>query len=183
MHRMPPTARDRLFSHVVLFIACAAFPAFVTWIAPVSWTSLTCHGERIEARVKVCFFFVIPFRTDELSHVASVDNHVRAGVREKFGFGDADDQRREVTSESEGMLYLHGADKSVVVQVSPASLNSITREVREFLEDKERTQPELRFFTAANWKVSVLVGGIMVLFTLLYLFVVVTSLFSRRTPA
>jgi hypothetical protein len=29
--------------------------------------------------------------------------------------------------------------------------------VREFLEDKSR--PELRFFAAANWKVSVIVGG------------------------
>jgi hypothetical protein len=180
----PATGRDRLFSHVVLFIACVVFPALVTWIAPVSWISLTRKGERIEARVKVCLFFLVPFRTHELADVTGVEDHVRAGARQKFGAGNADDQRRDITSESEGLLYLHGpTEETVVVQVSPASLDKTAREIRELISDQERARPELRFFSAANWKVSVIVGGIMCLFTLLYLFVVISALFSRKTPA
>lgn len=186
MHRKPPraTGRDRLFSHVVLFIACVLFPAFVTRIAPVSWISLKREGDRIEARVKVCLLFLVPFRAHELADVTAVEDHVRAGTRQEFGAGNADDQRREITTESEGLLYLHGPkDETIVVQVSPASLDETARKIREFIGDQERAQPELRFFSAANWKVSVIVGGIMCLFTLLYLFVVITALFSRKAPA
>lgn len=177
MPRKPSSFRDQLFSHAVLIVACVVFPAFMMWIAPVSWMTLTRHGDRVEARVKTCLFFVIPFRTEQLPEVSSVDDHVRPGVREKLNTGNADDRRREITTESEGLLVLHGRERDVVVQVSPANLDKIARDVREFLEDRSST--ELRFFAPANWKVSVIAGGALCLLTLLYLFVVVTALFFR----
>ena len=57
----------------------------------------------------------------------------------------------------------------------------LTRDVREFLADT--TRPELRFFAAANWKVSVIAGGAVCLLTLLYLFVLVTALIHRITSS
>lgn len=170
-----------MFTHAALFVACVAFPALVTWIAPVTWVTLTRQGERVEARVKVCLFFIIPFRIEELPAVDSVDHHVRPGAREKLNMGNADDQRREITTESEGTLLLYGGDKGVAVHVSPASLEGTARDVREFLAD--RTRPELRFFAAANWKASVIVGGAVCLLTLLYLFVLVTALIHRITSS
>jgi hypothetical protein len=177
MRRQPSSARDKLFSHAVLFVACVVFPAAFTWIAPVSWSTLTRHGNRVEARVKVCLLFFIPFRTDELADVKSVDHHVRAGVRERLNIGDADDRKREITTESEGSLVLHGTDKDLIVHVSPASLESVSRDVREFLNDTDRAA--LRFFAPANWKASFIAGGAVCLLTVLYLFVIVTSLLWR----
>ena len=183
MPRKPSSGKDKLFAHAVLFVACVVFPAIVTAIAPVSWVVLTRYGDQVEARVKVCLIFIIPFHTESLLEVRSVDNHVRPGVCEKLGIGDADDQRREITTESEGMLVLQGTDRDVVVQVSPASLDRITRGTREFLEDKNLG--ELRFFAPANWKVSVIVGGLLCLLTLLYVFVVVTGVWHslRKKPS
>jgi hypothetical protein len=180
MRQQRPASRDRLFSHVVLFIACVVFPAVFTWIAPVSWATLSREGEGVQARVKVCLFFVIPFRVDELPDVTSVDSHVTAGVREKLNTGNADDRRREITTESQGTLVLHGRDKEITVSVSPANLEDKARAVREFLSDPERA--ELRFFAPANWKASVIAGGAVCLLTLLYLFVIVAAILFGRSP-
>jgi hypothetical protein len=177
MARKPASFREKLVGHAVLFTVCVAFPALFTWIAPVSWTTLTRHGDRVEARLKVCLLFLVPFRTEILSDVRTVDHFVRAGeVRRDTNTG------QNVRAESEGALVLQGPGQEVVVPVSPASLTKIAGKVRDFLADTGATK--MRFFAPANWKVSVIAGGAVCLLTVLYLVVIIGSIVfsSRRDP-
>jgi hypothetical protein len=171
----PVSLRDRLFSHAVAIVFCVGFPAFVTWIAPVTWTTFTRHDGKVEMKAKVCMFFVLPFRRHELAEVTSIGQQTIAGTTSKFNGGTTEDQRRDVTSESEGFLLVQGHDQQVRIAISLSDLDDVRRKVRDFLDNP--TAPNLKLFTVANWKVSVIAGGVTSLFTVLYLVSLLSWLF------
>jgi hypothetical protein len=144
-----------------------AFPAAVTWLVPVTWTTFTRRDGRVEMTAKVCLFFVLPFRREDLAEVTGVGTQTIAGEQEKWNTGTADDQKRYITTESEGYLLVHGRDREVRIAASPVGLDGAETKVREFLNNPAAAN--LRLFTVANWKTSVVVGGVLCLFTVLYI--------------
>jgi len=166
MRKTRVSFRDRIFGHALILLFFVGFPAFVTWIAPVTWTSFTRQDGRVEMKAKVCMFFLLPFRHEEVAEVTGVDEQTIAGTREKWNIGTADDQKNEVTSESVGFLLVHGRGQEARIAVSPASLSDVEGKVRDFLKDT--AVANLQLFTVANWKISVVMGGIVCLFTVLY---------------
>jgi len=167
MRKKPTSFRDRFFAHALLFVSCVGFPALTTWLAPVTWTTFTRHDGRVEMKAKVCLFFVLPFRHEAVAEVTGVDEHTIAGTREKWTSGTADDQKEYITTESEGFLVVHGREQVARIAVSPANLSDVARQVSGFLNDP--TAAQLPLFTVLNWKTSVVAGGILSLFTVLYL--------------
>jgi hypothetical protein len=169
--------RDRIFAHVIALVFLVGFPAAVTWAAPVTWMTFTRHDGRVEMRAKVCMFFVLPFRHEDIAEVTGVDEQTIAGTREKWNMGTADDQKRDMTTESEGTLIVQGRGEEARISVSPASLSDVKEKVRDFLKDTGAAK--LQLFAPANWKVSVVVGSFVCLFTVLY----VVGLLSWLVPS
>ncbi len=143
------------------------FPAFVTWIAPITWTTFTRHDGRVEMKARVCVFFILPFRHETVAEVTAVDEQTIAGTREKWDQGSRDDRDKYVTTESQGYLVVHGDGQEVKLAVSPVNLSDVASKVHVFLHDPGAT--ELHFFLAANWKIGVVLGGILCLCTVLFI--------------
>ena len=176
MRKKPTSFRDRFFAHALLFVSCVGFPALTTWLAPVTWTTFTRHDGRVEMKAKVCLFFVLPFRHEEVAEVTGVDEQTMAGTREKWTSGTADDQKEYITTESEGVLVVRGREQEARIAVSPANLGDVVSKAGGFLKDP--TAANLPLVTVTNWKTSVVAGGILCLLTVLY----IVSLLSWLLP-
>ncbi|MFO0914815.1 MAG: hypothetical protein U0795_17790 [Pirellulales bacterium] len=154
---------------LIAFFFCVLFPGFVTAVAPVSWVKLTRADGRVSAVAHTCVFFVIPYSTQRLDQVVSVGDRRVAGEwsRERS-------TRKRHRSEDQGFLQLNGPDETIEVSVSPVNVKDIRERVEAFLGDAGR--PELRFWTVANWKFSVIFGGLTSLLTVLYVIGIVGSI-------
>ena len=86
----------------------------------------------------------------------------------------ADEARRNVRSEDEAFLVIHGEPADREVPVSPASIRRVVEKAREFLKDEQATH--LRLITVANYKFGILAGGFLSLLTVLYVVGVAISL-------
>jgi hypothetical protein len=168
---------DRLFTHALLLVSCLGFPAATTWLAPVTWTTFTRHDGRVEMNAKVCLFFILPFRHENVAEITGVDQQTLAGTREKWTSGTADDQKETITTESQGSLVVHGREQEARIAVSPVNLSDVAQKVSGFLNDP--TAAKLSLFTVANWKTSVVAGCGLSLLTVLY----IAALLSRLLPA
>ena len=157
-----PKPKYGLFEFVLGGLFCVGVPALMTAMAPVSWLELRREGQQVNATVQTCIFFVIPYRTKELTDVRSVDSTVRVGQRVR------DNNHKEHTPESEGMLTLQSgnAESKLSISVSPASIDAVKRQVSSLIEDKQQTKTTL--FTVANWKFGLIFAIPVCLLTVLY---------------
>lgn len=143
------------------FVFCVLFPGFVTAIAPVSWVQFTRSGETVTATAQTCALFCIPYRRQQVSPVIGVDDRFIQGRISNHR--RREDQNR---SEDEAFLQIHGEQKSVEVPVSPVNIARVVQQTSQFLEDPRSTQ--LKLVVVANWKFSVIAGGLLSLLTVLY---------------
>jgi hypothetical protein len=168
------TWRDLLFGHVIAFVGCVLFPGFVTAVAPVSWVKFERTGERVTARAQVCLFFVVPYKTITVDPVEGIGDRFIAGTETRQ---QRSGQRDRITkSEDEAFLVIHGPDKTAEVPVTPHDIKSVTERTDAFLQDPQAT--ELKLFVVANWKFSVIGGGLVSLLTVLYVVGVACSIFA-----
>ncbi|MFN0196301.1 MAG: hypothetical protein ACKVT0_06125 [Planctomycetaceae bacterium] len=139
------------------------FPVLVTAVAPVSWVRFERHGENVSATARICLLFVIPYKT------LTVDPVV--GIGDRFVEGSHTRERRtgrdRVTkSEDQGYLVIHGNDQVAEVPVTPHNLDEVIERTEAFLNEPQ--SDELELFVVANWKFSVIMGGLTSLLTVLY---------------
>lgn len=156
---------------LVIFIG---FPAFWTFAAPVSWITYERHDDRVVARTKTCLLFVVPFKKQTVDPVVGIGEHIHRGEihRERRKGRD-----RQTRSEDEGFLEIHGPEGTAEVSVTPFNLKSVQERSVAFLNDP--AAKELTLFVVANWKFSVLGGGLISLLTVLYIFAIVVGLFQK----
>lgn len=138
-------------------------PALVTAIAPVSWVTLERRDGHVAAVARTCLLFVVPYKTMTVEPVT--------GFGDRFVGGTVTRERRSgpdrfTKSEDEGVLVIQGTGQSAEVPVSPFSLGSVVEKAEAFLQDSQST--ELKLFVVANWKFSVIGGGLISLLTVLY---------------
>lgn len=137
-------------------------PSLVTAMAPVSWIKWQRSGERVSAHAKTCLFFVIPFRTVVIDPVTRVGRRTISGrLAERRS-----DRNAHHRSEDEGFLVIQGEDQSAEVPVTPFNLKSVIEKSEAFLKDSEAV--DLKMFVVANWKFSVIAGGLASLLTAVY---------------
>lgn len=177
---------QRIFAHIITFGFCVAMPAAVMLAMPVAGTTLTRTGGDVSATTVRKVFFVIPFLTETVAHVTGVGSDYQHGTLSKTTrSGPVNDPKRpETRSEDMSWLVIQGRGASMEVPVSPADIDEVRREVRDFLEDATRS--ELRLFTVANWKISVITGGLLSVLTLVYLGSLawgLVSLFRKKRDA
>lgn len=163
-----------VFQQLLALGVCVGVPALVTAIAPVSWVTLERQEGRVKAVAQTCLLFVVPFKTATVDPVTGFgDRHVAGKVRRERRSGPD----RETKSEDEGFLVIEGPGPSAEVSVSPVSLDGILDKANGFLEDSQAA--ELRLFVVANWKFSVLGGGLISLLTVLYVVGVTLGLLMK----
>lgn len=168
-----PTLLGQIGAQSIAFFFCVVFPGFLTAVAPSSWVKFQRNGNRVTARAQICVFFVVPYKTLTVDPVIGIGDRFHAGseTRERRS-----GQRDRVTkAEDEGFLVIQGEDQVAEVPVTPFNLKSVVQRSEEFLKDSQST--ELKMFVVANWKFSVLFGGLMSLFTVLYVVGVVCWFF------
>ena len=164
------TLAGLLGTQLLGLLVFVGLPAFVTGIAPVSWVTFERHDDQVTATAKTCLFFFIPYKTVTVNPVT--------GVGDRFAAGTVTHERREgrdhdAKSEDEGFLVIHGNKQAAQVPVTPFNLKSVLEKSEAFLRDPQGT--ELRLFVVANWKFSVIVGGLISLLTVLYAIGVASS--------
>lgn len=161
-------------SQLIALFFCVGFPGICTAVAPVSWVKFQRNGDRVSARAQVCVFFVIPYKTMIVDSVDGIGDRFKAGT-ESYDRRRAPNDR-VTKSEDQGFLVIHGADQVAEVSVSPVDLKSVVERSEAFLKDPQAT--ELKMFVVANWKFSVIMGGLTSLLTVLYVVGVVCWFFS-----
>jgi len=160
--------------HLVGLVGCVGLPAFVTAIAPVGVTHLERVGANIRASIAWNVFFVIPYHRATVENVTAVDHRFHAGELTQMPGNTADNASRNVRSDDEAFLVIHGESGTREVPVSPASIRRVLEKARDFLNDEQATH--LRLITVANYKFGVLAGGVLSLLTGLYVLGVIMSL-------
>ncbi|MGN6137248.1 MAG: hypothetical protein ACTHOU_22405 [Aureliella sp.] len=161
-----PTLGGMVFQHVIVFLVCVAFPGGVTMMAPATWLTFERGEEGVRCTTRTCAFFVVPFKVQRVDQVIQIGQRERAGRTER--------QRKSgrttnntVQVDGEGFLQIHGVgDQHIEVSVSPASLESVAAKSNDFLRSSK--EPSTSIFAIANWKFGGLMGGVLTLFTLLY---------------
>ena len=152
-----------MLSHLLVIFFCVGFPAMVTGIAPVSWIKFERRDGQVSASAKICLFFVVPYRTIYVSPVIGVgDRFVEGTVTRE----ERDRRTVRTKSEDEDYLVIRGNGQTAEVPVSPFSIKSVVKKTESFLKEEGAT--DLKLFVVANWKFSVIAGGLVSLLTVLY---------------
>ncbi len=161
-----PTFGGMVLQHVIVFLVCVAFPGGVTLMAPATWLTFKRIDERVSCTSRTCAFFIVPFKIQRVDQVLDVGHRERAGRTERQReFGRT--TNKTVHVDGEGFLQIHGTGAQLVeVSVSPASLESVVGKAHHFLTSTKEKSTTI--FALANWKFGGLMGGILTLFTLLY---------------
>ncbi len=161
-----PSLGWMLLQYLIVFLICVVFPGGVTLMAPATWINFERIGDRVSCTSRTCVFFIIPFKIQHVDQVTEVGHRERAGrTEQKREFGRT--TKNKVHVDGEGFLQIHGVgDQIAEVSVSPASLESVVGKSNHFLTSTEEKSTTI--FAIANWKFGGLMGGILTLFTLLY---------------
>lgn len=152
-----------VFSQLLALLVFVGVPAAVTAIAPVSRIHLERQAGQVSARTSSCLLFVIPFRVQTIAPVTGFDQrHVSGTVSAHSRRTNRDD----VKSEDQAWLVVVSQDQRIEVPVSPADMPPVRKQAEEFLSNPQAT--ELKLFVVANWKFSVIGGGLVSLLTVIY---------------
>jgi hypothetical protein len=162
------------FLQLIALAVFIGFPALWTAMAPVSWITFERHDVRVVAHTTTCLLFVVPFKQQTVDPVVGIGEHVHRGEIHRQRRPGRDKQTR---SEDEGFLEIHGPEGTAEVSVTPFNLKSVQERSVAFLNDPNAK--ELTLFVVANWKFSVLGGGLISLLTVLYVLAIVVGLFQK----
>jgi hypothetical protein len=158
-------------------IFLVGFPACWTAATPVSYLHLCRSGSSVNAEVRTCLLFFVPYRVQRVEGVYQVEDRFHAGEYTR-STGD----RKSVKAEDEAFLILRSELASLEVPVSPASIKGQIESVEAFLDDE--TAGELNLFCVSNWKFALLAGIPISMLTVLYVvglvFTVVRCLIPKR---
>lgn len=161
--------------HQLLALAIfVGFPALVTAIAPVSWIKFERQDGQVSVTARTCLLFFVPYKTVHLDPVTGIGDRFVAGTTTRERRTGRD---RVTKSEDEGFLVIHSSDQSAEISVTPFNIKSVTERAQGFLDDPQAT--ELKMFVVANWKFSVIAGGLISLLTVLYVVILVGGLVGK----
>ncbi len=161
--------------HQLLALAVfVGFPALVTAIAPVSWIKFERQDGQVSVTAQTCLLFFVPYKTIHLDPVTGIGDRFVAGTMNRERRPGRD---RITRSEDEGVLVIHGHDQSAEISVTPFNIKSVTERAQGFLDDPQAT--ELKLFVVANWKFSIVAGGLVSLLTVLYVVILVGGFMGK----
>lgn len=161
-----PTLGGMLLQHGIVFLICVVFPGLVTWMVPASWITFHRNEAGVRCKTYTCVYFVVPYRTQQVDQVTGISQREKSGrIEKQKRFGRT--TNKTVNVQGEGFLHVQGVDdQDLEVSVSPASLASVVSKSEQFLASNQPSSTTI--FAIANWKFGGIMGGVLTLFTLLY---------------
>ncbi len=167
-----PKLSELLLQHVIVFLICVAFPGATTMMAPSTWLTFQrgevgVSGESgVTCTARTCVFFVVPFKVQRVQQVTEVTFRERAGgIERQRKYGR--DTNKYVHVDGEGFLRIQGTGEEFAeVSVSPASIENVANKANDFVKSNQTGSTTI--FAIANWKFGGLMGGVLTMFTLLY---------------
>jgi len=159
----PRTLTGKVVSHIIGLLFCVGLPVLVTAIAPVTWLRLERQGDQVSARAEVCCLFFIPYKTRVIESVTELGQRSQSGSYTQHRRSGPD---RYTRSEDQGFLILRGPTQEIEAEVTPHDIDAVEEKVEAFLKDPNAGG--LKLFLVANWKFSVIAGGLVSMLTLLY---------------
>ncbi len=135
-------------------------------MAPTSWITFTRNDQTVSCTTRTCAYFIVPFRVQKVDQVIKIGHRKRAGKTERQrSLGRTTDKTVHV--DGEGFLQIYGPGEQVVeVSVSPVSLDNVVKKSNDFLQAADSQSTTI--FAIANWKFGGIMGGVLSMFTLLY---------------
>lgn len=167
-----PTFLQWAIPQLIAFVVCVGAPGFLTAMVPVSWLKFERQVDQVTAQAKICVFFIIPYRTENVAPVVAVSDREKSGSTTRHRRTGTD---KYVKAEDKGYLTIEGPDQAAEVLVSPHDLKSVVEKATSFLKDPQST--ELKMYVVANWKFGVIAGGLLSLLTVIWVIGVSCSLF------
>lgn len=164
--KLSPLKSSLLIHGISLFLL--AFAALVTYIAPAyDYVLERKDSGLIEGITTRRILFLLPLKRVRLSDLRQIDTTVREqDINVRPGLADYD--RAVLARQTEGWLYLiDGSGRSTGIMVSPVNIRDTQDRIKDFLQDSSRKR--LRGWTVANWKVSAIAPGVIMLPALLLL--------------
>lgn len=161
-----PSLAEMIGQHVIVFLICIVFPGLTTLVAPATWLTFERVAGEVRCTTRTCVFFIVPFKTQQVSQVSGISKRERAGKTERQRVAGRT-TNQTVHVDGEGFLQVHGAGEQVIeVSVSPVSLESVVGKANSFLSSE--ADGSTTIFAIANWKFGALMGGVLTCFTALY---------------
>lgn len=152
--------------HLIVFLICIVFPGLTTAVAPATWLTFERTTERLTCTARTCVYFIVPYKVQRVDQVVSIDHREREGEYHRVR-KHGRDTNESVYSDGEGFLQILGENgQKAEVSVSPASLDSVLDKTTAILNTN--TPGTRRLFVIANWKFGGLMGGVLTMFTALY---------------
>lgn len=152
---------------LMAFCFAVVIPALVTAGLPVTWIQLERSGTGVKVTSRQCLLFVVPYKINTLFPITEIQSEVTS-ARSQRPTGRHRSNTKDTTIEGKAKLIFIGRDgKTVQALASPASIERLEKLAQEFLAAP--TDTPLTLFSPANWKFSVIGGGVFTCFTVLYL--------------
>jgi hypothetical protein len=161
-----PKLGEMLLQHVIVFLICVVFPGATTLMAPSTWLTFQRGEDGVSCTARTCMFFVVPFKVQRVQQVTEVTFRERAGgIERQRKYGR--DTNKYVHVDGEGFLRIQGTGEQFAeVSVSPASIENVAGKANDFVKSNQAGSTTI--FAIANWKFGGLMGGVLSMFTLLY---------------
>lgn len=159
-----PSLKGHLVMHLIMVIF-VGFPAFVTWMLPASWVTLTRDDGQVSMKARVCLLYLIPYKTFGLTGVETVESKIRPG--EKFDI-DPGSWAGDGTSEAMGKLILRGSGGSAELQVDAGRARVSEDRIQRYLAAP--AESELSLFATAHRAIGIFCGIWAGLFLSIYAF-------------
>ncbi len=133
---------------------------------PATWISLERSGADVHCTTRTCVYFVVPFKTQRVEKVTEIKQHEKAGEN-KQQMKQGRTTGSYVHVDGQGFVEILGKEQQKAeVSVTPASLEKVVAKLNHFLEANEGKTTTI--FAIANWKFGGIMGGVLTMFTLLF---------------
>ncbi len=158
--------REMFLQHFIVILICVVFPGATTMYFPATWISLERSGADVHCTTRTCVYFVVPFKTQRVEKVTEIKQHEKAGEN-KQQMKQGRTTGSYVHVDGQGFVEILGKEQQKAeVSVTPASLEKVVERLKHFLEANEETNTII--FAIANWKFGGIMGGVLTMFTLLF---------------
>jgi hypothetical protein len=144
------------FLSLLATMFCIGFPAVWTIFAPLSYVSLRYDDEVVSASVTHFVYLVVPYRTEQLAQVSTINTTYQEGYTDH---GRPGGSRRNVQVQAKSSLVFSGPEGNIAVMVSPMNIDGVKERVQAFMAHPRAAG--MNFVAVANWKFSVIFGALV----------------------
>ncbi len=131
-------------TQLMMFLIFVVFPASWTAFAPVSRIHLERSDQKITVTVRRCFYFILPYYTQQLTDVSAVRIETYKGVKQGYNAHLSEDQnrpnRREYSEDNSELVLSNAKGDEVRAPIDSSSLETTQSGIEAFIARGEAGQ-------------------------------------------